>query len=107
MKNVIAHAVGIVFSVNIFSQAPEWAWAKSIGGIYSDEGSQIITDAVGNVYTTGHFTGTVDFDPGPGVFNLTCVGRASFISKLDASGNFVWARTLWSANGSVGGRVSV
>ncbi len=50
-------------------------------------------DASGNVYTTGFFHGTVDFDPGAGVFNLSAAGSGAnaFVLKLDAGGNFVWA----------------
>jgi autotransporter-associated beta strand protein len=49
----------------------------------------------GIIYTTGLFSGTVDFDPGAGTFNLTSAGNADiFISKLDDSGNFIGAWRL-------------
>ena len=66
-------------------------WAVRMGGTGNDDGFSITVDANGNVLTTGHFRNTVDFDPGPGVFNLSGGFYESFISKLDASGNFVWA----------------
>ena len=81
------------FSLQAYSQIPGWLWAKGIGGPSDDASLAIDTDAFGNVYTTGNFDGTVDFDPGPGVYNLT--GNSDiFISKLDASGNFVWAKQV-------------
>jgi len=44
------------------------------------------------VYTTGYFIATVDFDPGVSIFTLTSAGANDiFVSKLDASGDFVWA----------------
>jgi hypothetical protein len=71
-------------------------WVKSFGGVpaNNDVGSSITTDASGNVYTTGYFYGTVDFDPGPSTFTLTSVAYDIFISKLDASGNFIWAKQM-------------
>ncbi len=66
-----------------------------MGGTSFDTGRTVATDASGNVYTTGSFQGTVDFNPGEGVFNMTSVGDADiFISKLDAGGNFVWAKRI-------------
>tara|TARA_B110000091_G_C13717302_1_gene433187 strand:+ start:361 stop:726 length:366 start_codon:yes stop_codon:yes gene_type:complete len=80
------------FSVN----AQNYQWAKSFrGSSASGSGTSIDVDALGNVYTTGYFLGTVDFDPGVGVFNLTSNGSYDiFICKLDASGNFVWGKGM-------------
>ncbi len=73
-----------------------FVWAKRMGGTENDIGNDIALDGAGNVYTTGQFVGTVDFDPGPGTFNLTATAgsRNVFVSKLDANGNFVWARRM-------------
>ncbi|MDX1908454.1 MAG: T9SS type A sorting domain-containing protein [Bacteroidia bacterium] len=71
-------------------------WAKAFGGTGFDNGNAITTDASGNVYTAGAFRGAVDFDPGAGTFQLASTGTGSdiFVQKLDASGNFVWARAF-------------
>ena len=70
-------------------------WAVSMGGTGSDYGNSISTDSSGNVYTTGSFIDTVDFDPGPGTLYLSSVGyRDIFIQKLDPNGNFLWARSM-------------
>lgn len=88
------------FTASAQAQQPTLAWAKGMGGTYDDHANAMVIDAAGNVYTTGQFTGTVDFDPGPGVFNLTTFGAVGntnanvFISKLDAAGNFVWAKQM-------------
>ena len=74
-------------------QAQDFIWAKQMGGTNSEAGTSIAIDGSGNIYTAGHFAGTVDFDPGVGVSNMTSAGQGDFfISKLDASGNFVWAK---------------
>ncbi|MHC1707551.1 MAG: SBBP repeat-containing protein [Bacteroidales bacterium] len=65
-------------------------WALSFGDSDLDEGRDLCLDAEGNIYLTGYFTGTVDFDPGPGVVNLNSPGSGDiFILKLDPSGNFM------------------
>jgi hypothetical protein len=84
-----------VFSSGIFAQ--NFQWAKSIGGNSSDQATSIAVDSHGNVYSTGYFNETVDFDPGPGTFNLTSAGYDDiFISKLDSSGKFIWAIQIGS-----------
>jgi gliding motility-associated-like protein len=69
-------------------------WCYTAGGTSTDWAFTPVVDAAGNVYTTGFFTTTVDFDNGPGIFNMTAAGDAVFILKLDPSGNFVWAKAI-------------
>ncbi|MES2566849.1 MAG: SBBP repeat-containing protein [Bacteroidota bacterium] len=72
-------------------------WVKNLGDTTANTiGEYITTDALGNVYTTGYFIGTVDFDPSPSTFTLasTSLYADVFISKLDAFGNFLWAKII-------------
>lgn len=70
-------------------------WASRMGGSTGDYSYSVNTDASGNVYTTGTFTGTADFDPGAVVFNLTSAGSSDiYVLRLDASGNFGYACQL-------------
>lgn len=70
-------------------------WAKSVGWLSDDQGLSITVDNSGNVFTAGYFSGTIDFDPGPGLANLSSAGNNDvFVQKLDASGNFVWAKSF-------------
>jgi hypothetical protein len=56
-----------------------------------------------SVYTTGFFTGTVDFDPGAATLNVTSAAAYDiYISRLDASGNFVWAINMGGTDYEVG-----
>ncbi|MCH8330930.1 MAG: SBBP repeat-containing protein, partial [Bacteroidetes bacterium] len=70
-------------------------WVKQTGGLGVDDVNSITVDASEMIYITGSFMGTVDFDPGPGIVNLTASGDIDiFIQKLDSSGNFIWARQM-------------
>lgn len=89
--NLVSSLILVALSTNSFGQT--FQWTKQIGSAGWDEGTSIKTDKDNNVYTVGLFIGTVDFDPGIGVFNLTAVGeKDAFICKLDADGNFIWAK---------------
>lgn len=72
-------------------------WVKTMGGNGPDDAKSIAVDVNGNVYTTGIFRATADFDPSSAVFNLVNpnVNRWDvFVSKLDTNGNFVWAKSF-------------
>jgi len=74
-------------------------WACTWGSWDADVGLGIAVDGLGGVYVTGYFTGTVDFDPGPGVDEHTPFDpdhyyeSDCFLSRFDSSGNFCWANT--------------
>ena len=83
-------------------------WAKSFGAAAADAGLSIAVDSTGNVYTTGFFASTVDFDPGAGTTNLTTAGSSDvFISKLDASGNLVFAKRFGGGISDLGYSIAV
>jgi hypothetical protein len=97
----------ILFLALVFSGACAFAqslhWVKGMGSSGTDFGVSVATDAAGNVYNTGYFEGTVDFDPGPGTFNLTSNGSSDiYVSKLDANGNFLWAVSFGGSNTDYG-----
>ena len=76
------------FYVVKLDSSGNYIWGLSIGGAMFDVAYQI--EYTGNrLYITGEFESTVDFDPGPGVFNLTANDEDAFILKLDLDGNFV------------------
>lgn len=82
--------------------------AKSMGGPGFDRASSLVVGSLGSIYTTGSFEGTADFDPGGGIYNLTSEGGADiFISKLDPTGNFYWAKNIGSTNQDRGVSIAV
>ena len=89
---VAANGVSNTF-ISRLDRNGNFIWAKQFVG-----GSQwcysMTLDNTGNIYTTGYFGTTLDFDPGPGTYNLSASGYNMFVSKLDGSGNFVWAKQI-------------
>jgi len=107
MKNLtFLTALLLLATININAQILDWA--KSMGGTNLEESVSIAVDDSGNIYTTGYFQGTTDFDPGLGTFNLTSAGvQDIFISKLDASGNFVWAKSIGEISTDIGYSIAI
>lgn len=55
----------------------------------------IDVDQQGNIYLTGTYINTNNFDPENGVFLLTSLGAQDiFRLKLDPNGNFIWANSI-------------
>ena len=95
--------IAFCFTTFSYAQQANFEWAKSFGGTSTDQGYSIALDSSGNVYTTGRFQGTADFDPGAGTNNLTAQGDYDvFIQKLDPSGNFLWAKSFGGTSYDVG-----
>ncbi len=95
--------------LSVFDPSGAFKWARTWGGSdYWDEGYSVAVDGSGNVYVTGVFGGTVDFDPGSGVDSYSSNGYSDvFLSKFDPSGAFIWARTWGGSDQDVGRGVAV
>ncbi len=92
---VISKAGGDIYVLKL-DPAGNFKWVAAAGGISEDRAYSIALDKNGNVFTTGYFGDTVDFDPGPGVYSLGSPGMQCYVQKLDSNGNFVWARAMGS-----------
>lgn len=93
--NLTAPSTGQVY-VSKLNSSGAMVWAKAIGGTSSQNvgPAEIAVDKAKNVYTSGTFSGTQDFDPSGGASNLTSAGLNDvFVSKLNSSGNFVFAKS--------------
>jgi hypothetical protein len=66
----------------------------------SDSGSTqttaMVTDANGNIITTGLHSGDVDLDPGPG--DARFFGDGMYVAKYGSAGNLVWAFNIPAEN---------
>jgi hypothetical protein len=56
--------------------------------------SDIALDQVGNIFITGQFMGTADFNPGAGEFTIAANETDNFLAKYDYLGNLLWAYAL-------------
>ncbi len=85
-----------------------FVWVNRMGGVGNDQANGITLDRFGNIYTTGQFMGTADFDPDTlSSFNLTSKGNTDiFIAKYDTTGKFVWAKSIGSVNYDYGWAIS-
>src|SRR5678815_1736872 len=92
------------------AQTPEQLvlnWASQFGGEKATV-HDLALDVHGNIYSIGEFIGTVDFDPGNAVFNLTAAEKEDiFITKLNAAGNFVWAKRMGGAAEDIGTAITI
>lgn len=80
------------------------SWAKNFEGSGSEVGNGIHTDAGQNVYLTGEFSST---ELTIGTFTLYNQGSSDvFITKLDASGNALWARSIGGTFNDMGTEIT-
>lgn len=71
----------------------EWVKEFVSDSISAVQPTGIAVDGNRNIYTTGSFIGLVDFDPGDSVYQYNAAKpQDAFVSKLDADGNFLWAK---------------
>ncbi|MBK6523854.1 MAG: T9SS type A sorting domain-containing protein [Sphingobacteriaceae bacterium] len=80
-----------------------YLFAKSISGSAADFVNTVVTDASGNIYVTGSFNGTADFDSGSATVNKTSNGNAdTYIAKFDGNGNLIHAHNMGGVSVDVG-----
>ena len=103
MKDLLPRSVVRIFTMLVLQlgaftaiaqETAVFQWANSIGSTGAESLGDITIDTDGNVYTFGGFSGTADFDPGPGVYEIVTPDGALYVTKTDANGNFVWARAF-------------
>lgn len=106
MKKLSLLLILCVCSVHGFTQIPAFRWAHSFGGPVNDEALALTADSSGNVISTGYYTGTVDFDPGPGSSIMTSQNKDIFIRKTDPQGNFSWVRRIGNTGDNIATQIS-
>ncbi|MBN8703693.1 MAG: T9SS type A sorting domain-containing protein [Bacteroidetes bacterium] len=94
MKYSITHII-LFFAVNTFlAQTPNWHWAKSASGNFTEEILTTVTDNQGNVIAAGFFEdASITF----GTTTLTNSHTSHcdiFIVKYDTNGTVLWAKSF-------------
>ncbi|MCD6217602.1 hypothetical protein J7L05_07055, partial [bacterium] len=71
-----------------FNANYDYAWTR----VWSNENDtfppSIRFDSSDNIYLMGGYSGTMDFDPGPGVEERTSMGNSRYVNKLNNDGVF-------------------
>jgi hypothetical protein len=71
-----------------------FAWADQLA-----PGISALTFHGSSLYLSGNFSGTNDFDPGAGQYNLTAAGgQDAWVAHYTSAGAFVWARQMGSSS---------
>ncbi len=72
-----------------------YSWGFPIGGTQSTQALGVATDQSGNVYVTGYYDGTVDFNPDPvnTAFQVSVKSWDIFVARYSPAGDFVWVKT--------------
>ena len=83
-------------------------WGNRAGGGLNESSTSACSDANGNIYVTGHYAsdslnlGTVTLNNAAGANNFSV-----FITKYDASGNVIWAKSAGNSGDSYGFSVTL
>ncbi len=89
--SLTSNGSGDVF-VSKQNSAGNYLWVVKAGGPQSDRAYGIATDAFGNIFITGFFSGQAIF--GSIVLSSLNSSQDIFVAKLDATGNFIWAKSF-------------
>ncbi|MFI5170971.1 MAG: SBBP repeat-containing protein [Chitinophagales bacterium] len=92
------------------ARAQDFQWVKHISGAGWEGAGHVERDASGNFYLTGVYTETLDFDPGPDVYELTAAGvdmQDIYLLKLDPAGNFLWVKSMGGVGRDVGNSIAI
>ena len=89
----------LIISLQAFAQAPDFSWVISSKSTIQARLKAISIDSQRNIYTTGCWIGTNDFDPTNSTISYTSGGDYdSFIQKIDTNGYSIWVKTFTSSS---------
>ena len=77
-----------------YSSSGDYIFAKRIGGTGFDYSRQIALDASNNIFISGTFAGSADFDPSSLSFFLDSSNGTGFYAKYNNNGTFITAANV-------------
>ncbi|NVK04031.1 MAG: T9SS type A sorting domain-containing protein [Flavobacteriia bacterium] len=78
-----------------YSPTGDLIWGYDITeGAVNGYGKSVAVDDTGNIYVTGYYQGTADFDPSSGTDIFTSIGDDAFLAKYSSNGNLLWVKSF-------------
>lgn len=78
--------------------AGNFVWVKQLVTNCCFNVTNMKSDADGNIYASAYFSGTIDMDPGTGVYNINGPGTQNgCVVKYNNDGGLVWAKAFVSS----------
>ena len=97
----IVVTVTFICIISVSGYAQTFEWAKQMSGLVTGLG--VSTDANGNSYVTGNFSGTATF----GTIQITSYGASDiFIAKYDSEGNCIWVKKAGGTGGETANAIT-
>jgi hypothetical protein len=88
--------------VAVYNAAGTLNWAHAFGSTNNDIAYGVVFDSYNDVYFTGSFNGTVDFNPAAGTNNLAAQGISDVVfGKYDEFGAYKFAYAIGSASQTI------
>lgn len=108
VTNLTSTSLEDIFIMKLDSTG-SFLWVKQIEGSGRVEfGKSIAVDIYDNIYATGYYEDSADFDPGINQFILTTDGSLSaFLLKLNSRGEFKWATQFGGVSLSRGESIAI
>ncbi|MCC7297929.1 MAG: T9SS type A sorting domain-containing protein [Bacteroidia bacterium] len=93
VRNLSSTGIGSDIYILKLDKAGKLLWAHSFSNNYDNDLFGITLDQQNNIYLLGDFNGTIDLNPGAGIFNVTIpMNSENYLIKLNSDGNFQWAK---------------
>jgi|GEM_PF-2921328 len=88
LNNIISNGSSDIYVLKI-NKFGNLQWMRTFGGWSSENCTEILLNSVGNVFVSGSFNSSVDFDPSSSVFELNSDISHGFISVFNRNGDFI------------------